>query len=657
MMKAPFPANEDERLKELYEFNILDSEDEAAFDDLTRLAGSICQTNISLISLLDQNRQWFKSKRGLEANETPRDVSFCGHAIMEDKILEVPDSLLDDRFHDNPLATEGPHVRFYAGAPLITKSGLKLGTLCVLDNVPRNLSEFQKEALTILARQVVILIEARLKEQKISEAKMKLEVIVNNIPIMLNTFDEKGEVDWVNDEWVKETGWTLDALKGVDVIEALIPDEAMKKPARSFLASEDLKWSKFYTKDKNGSRKFTSWLNLSLPDSKRLLIGQNITESKNLEEQAKLASIGKVASGVGHEINNPLAILIGYLRLIEGDLKKAEYASPMVFEMISKMHLASERITRIVKNLQSLSKTVTEQVIFDLRETIAQTLGLVSEIYSKQGIVLTYEVETPNALTVFGNKGRIEQVILNLISNAKDASEGKEKRLIHLKLTEASDTAVLEIQDNGSGIPAPIQDKIFDPFFTTKDVNKGTGIGLSIVSTILKDHSGKISFTTSPSEGSTFIIELPITKSGEKEPLKKIFPEAAALTRAPIKVLVVDDEADIREILTSTFASWGQKISTAANGHEALAMTLAGSFDLILTDMSMPIMDGSALIKAIRENRDLKQPRIILMSGARHDENPELMPVIRSIDGQISKPFRKEAILQKMIELFPADQK
>ena len=160
-MPAPLTPDEEKRLSTLRLYQVLDTAGEKVFDDLTLLASQICQTPISLVSLVDEDRQWFKSRQGLDTTETPRAMAFCAHTIQTEDLMVVEDAQKDERFADNPLVTGDPKIRFYAGAPLQVENGESLGSLCVIDRVPRTLDEQQRRALEILRDAVIAQLELR----------------------------------------------------------------------------------------------------------------------------------------------------------------------------------------------------------------------------------------------------------------------------------------------------------------------------------------------------------------------------------------------------------------------------------------------------------------------------------------------------------------
>lgn len=292
MIKAPLPPNEAKRLKNLYQYEVLDTPAEGAFDDLTRLAAQICETPIALISLIDTDRQWFKSKVGLAASETHRDLAFCAHAILQEHPLIVEDTLQDDRFADNPLVTGEPYIRSYAGAPLLTPQGNHIGTLCVIDFVSRQLSQPQIEALQTLGRQVISQLELRqsvTKHQKI-EADLRhqsefLQTVFDHIPVLLSRFDAQGNLAMINQEWENVLGWQQEDLQGPDTLSRFFPNLQDREQAWNFIQrAEHRVWQDFKPQAKDGRVLDTAWSNVRLSDGSTIAIGTDVTQRRQTED-------------------------------------------------------------------------------------------------------------------------------------------------------------------------------------------------------------------------------------------------------------------------------------------------------------------------------------------------------------------------------------
>lgn len=182
-MTAPLPSNEAARIAALQRYRVLDTPAEQAFDDFALLASTICQTPIALISLVDTHRQWFKARHGLDATETPREHAFCAHTILGEVVMVVEDATRDERFAANPLVTSDPHIRFYAGAPLIDREGNAMGSVCVVDRQARRLSSEQNQALQALARQAMAHLELRRTSSELATTLAELKTLTGLLPI------------------------------------------------------------------------------------------------------------------------------------------------------------------------------------------------------------------------------------------------------------------------------------------------------------------------------------------------------------------------------------------------------------------------------------------------------------------------------------------
>lgn len=415
-------------------------------------------------------------------------------------------------------------------------------------------------------------------------------------------------------------------------------------------------------------RKFKSITELSLASldevtrQKRQL---ELAEEKVLQID-KLASLGRLAAGVGHEINNPLTIIMGYLKILLNSERKQKIISvKKEREYKSKMFDSCVRIQEIVSALKefahpgTLGSQTTEKV-FCLNDLLTNITKLHKTIYAKEGVGInyTYTGNGQRAL-VFGSSSRIQQVIVNLLSKAKDAIEKQNAPQIDVRIEFSKGKYHIFICDNGSGIPVENRKKIFDPFFTTKEVGKGMGMGLAVAATIMREQKGKIDFKTS-SEGTIFQLSFSPAKSNltTLNILNNEFRRVhqVSVPRLTGKVLVVDDEEGVRFALKNILVRTGVSTLSFDDANSALEEIVKGKVDVVLTDLQMPKMSGQNFIKKIKNLKLKNSPKIIVITGGLAEDflNPEseLAPLV---EGVIFKPFDDEyvySILSKaMMEL------
>ena len=399
-MKEPGLHREEERrIARLLELELLDTPAEADYDDLTRLAAQICGTPVSLVTLLDDKRQWFKSRQGLDATETPRSVSFCGHAIhTENEPFIVTDARNDIRFHDNPLVTGDLKVVFYAGIPLTNGEGLPYGTLCVIDHQPRQLSGEQIDALRTIARQVMRLLDLRKAGKDLQSSLAKL----NN---------QKTELE-------------------------------------------------------------------------------------------------RFASVMAHDLKTPLANISGLIKLFELDhLSKVGPDGAKLLEMIDQ---SSAELRTLIDGVLNYSRTsmllneeFTEVRIGELIDSLNRTLNA----NGQSTIALTAAIDH-----IWSNKSAVQQILLNLVSNALKYND-KTRPIIEVICTQERGNYRIEVRDNGPGIEPENHERIFRLFQTTgkKDRNgeRGTGIGLATVKRLVEALSGSVECNSNTPNGARFVVKLP----------------------------------------------------------------------------------------------------------------------------------------------------
>jgi PAS domain S-box-containing protein len=295
MDKLPIPENELARLQALKDYQILNSLSEQEYDRITALASIICEVPISLISLLDEDRQWFKSKVGIEVDHTARELAFCQYTIMGDTLLEVPDATEDVRFKDSPFVQQDPHIRFYAGYPLIDPAGFKLGTLCVVDHKPRQLSPAQKAALQLLSQEVMQLITERRAKEELRSFE-KLFLLTSDLICISDT---SGAFKKVNPAFERLLGWSKAEMLQKNLFELIHPDEL----APTLAVMEEIKQGnpiinyEHRMRCASGAYKMFQWVVSPELDTDNLFaIGRDVTavranEEKLAEKEADLRAI------------------------------------------------------------------------------------------------------------------------------------------------------------------------------------------------------------------------------------------------------------------------------------------------------------------------------------------------------------------------------
>ena len=657
MPAAPIPENEQERLEALRRYQVLDSPPDETFDRFTRLASSILGTPIALISLTDESRQWFKSALGLDVRSTPRDQAFCAHAILEDDLLVVPDATADARFADNPLVMGAPGVRFYAGAPLTTPDGCRIGTLCVLDHQVHQggLTPAQRQQLRDLAALVVDQLELRRRTFDLEESRRGLErTSIASAAERQAQLDELQEREqryrllfqdnpqpmWVYDA---ETLAFLDVNAAAETMYGYTREEFLGRTILGIRPAEDGERVSAAAHDapralsrsgpwrhlrKDGSLLFariSSYPTTYEGRRARLVLATDVSAEKHLEEQLvqaqKMEAVGQLAGGVAHDFNNLLTVINGYAQLLISRLHEAD---PL---RVDAAHIlqAGERAATLTQQLLAFSR---RQV---LQPRPLNVGGVIENLRPMLGRLLREDIEVrtalPNSLPpVMVDPVQLEQVLLNLAINGADAmpdggtlSIAAGQSFVDAESAERHGMAegpyvTVAVSDTGVGMDEETRSRIFEPFFTTKGKGRGSGLGLPVAYGIIRQSGGNIVVDTNRGEGSTFTIHLPLADAAAPE-RNASAPADATAVEGHATVLVVEDHEAVRRLAADVLRAHGYDVIVADHGDEAIALVEArgGDVDLLLTDVIMPRMGGREVASVLQQR--VPGLGVLFMSG------------------------------------------
>jgi signal transduction histidine kinase len=330
-----------------------------------------------------------------------------------------------------------------------------------------------------------------------------------------------------------------------------------------------------------------------------------------LLQTEKLAAMGSLLAGVAHELNNPLSVVLGRADLLAQQLAGSPLQSRA--ELIAE---AAERCARIVKNFLALARQRSpERQAVQLNQIIQEAVELVAYPLRVDDVEVRLEL-APSLPVLWADPHQLHQVLVNLITNAHQAmrqAPPPRRLTLATRAESAAGRVVLRVADTGPGIPAEIQPRIFEPFFTTKPPAQGTGLGLSICQGIIEGHGGSIRVESPPGEGAVFVIELPVEAPPVAERAGRAAEALPSVRRRTI--LVVDDEPEIAAVLAEMLSTDGHEVETAGNGRIALARLRERTYDLILSDLRMPELDGAGLYRELERERPELLSRLIFLTG------------------------------------------
>lgn len=394
---------------------------------------------------------------------------------------------------------------------------------------------------------------------------------------------------------------------------------------------------------------------------------QDITEEthrENLEAEtehrlfkmSQMAALGELASGIAHEINNPVAILKGYHNMKIKQLElcdECEFRKKLTF-YVSKESLALDRIENIINSLKSYNHNASQEAsIFCVSDELAGSIDFIKIVYESKGVLITSSF-CEKSVYIKGFPNYFQQIMMNLYSNARDAVTGIENAEIKVSCVcdNENNRVKVIVSDNGVGIEESDIPKIFDLHFTTKPVGKGTGFGLHLVADFVKKMQGDIQVTSSHGKGTTFELSFPLAAPKKKEHIEIATPIDTSKTSEQLtkSFLVVDDEEAIAEYLATLLEDEGYDVEFVTSANEVLERIEKKKYDCIFTDIVMPEMNGQTLLRKLSQK---KYPgKRVIVSG---NFFPQAKSAVLNYDGNIDKPFTKDDVKAVLKKLFAVE--
>jgi len=665
-MKAPHPHNESERIEALRQFGILDTPPDSVLDGISNVAAKLCKTPIALISLVDTDRQWFKSCVGIDASETSRDSAFCAHAILQpDRLMEVQDAEKDERFRDNPLVTGEPYIRFYAGMPLLTSNGYALGTLCVIDTKPKELTESENQASDNRLSEFFKKTEHERKQQV--QAVQLRERAIESLEVGVSITDARIDghpLVYVNEKLCELTGYTKAELIGQSV--KILQKKNKAQPAHQQIQRAQAEGEPVQVVLQSTRKDGTHYMDeLSLSpvhDENGVLthyigVNQDVTTKLKLESRVsqsqKFEAIGQLSGGIAHDFNNLLTVAAGNIELLSDEIEDEEH-----IQYLSDADNALKMGARLTRRLLTFAKQQDLEVaVVQVNELVLTALEI---LQSSIGETITLNSDLATDLwAVEADPSEIENTVVNLAINARDAmpdggnvtirtsnerfeNEGREFEIA------TGEYIRLSVQDNGTGMSDEVKAKIFEPFFTTKSPDKGTGLGLASIYGFAKQSGGHVYVYSEFGQGTVINVYLPRYSETPVEVESSTNPSSSEIKNHG-RILVVEDNEMVRRLSLKRLQALGFETEQTENGAEAIELLQQDDkFDLVFSDV---VMDGgvSGYDLADWVQKNAPHCQILLTSGfnAEGEVNPGDVKAL----SVLQKPYSKSDLQQAIDEV------
>ncbi len=592
----------------------------------------------------------------LQGTTMKADEGLAGRILQTGEPLIVDDY---DDWHGRSERYVGYGFGRVVGAPIRYGEEL-LGVLVIERQLegPR----FTKEDVTLLslfANQAAIAIENARLYERLRESEERYRTYVENVPDAIWEADAEGRFIYWSPQIENLTGYPPEELLGHTAYEFLIhPDDAdefRSKAIQLFAEDKEEHALTHRALRRDGS---VLYLETSMSpirdDAGRVVrfqgVARDVSERVRLQAQltqsAKLSAIGQMISGVAHELNNPLTTVMGYAQLLQ-----ASDTDESVKEDLQRIHDDALRAQRIVQNLLAFARQKKPQrTLVNINEVIERTLALRTYQLKVDNVQVVKEL-CHNLPPTTADDYQLQQVFLNIINNAHQAMVGEQDGgtlTIGSELLK-DDIIRISFADTGPGIKAEILDKVFDPFFTTKEVGAGTGLGLSVSHGIVQEHGGRIWAESEPGQGATFVVELPVA-----DWLDDVAPLSAADGTRPTsseshRILVIDDEKSIVDLIVRVLKESGYRVDGVTDAGLALERLRQARYDLIISDIKMPGMDGPTCEKRIRAMDPALAQRIIFITGDLL--SPTTGDFLEGWEGRrIKKPFDVEELKAVVLE-------